>query len=43
MGFTVYAAYGLYHASTLASCQHDQSGTPDDEQSIYSKHVEDYY
>jgi hypothetical protein len=24
---TVYATYGIYHASTLTSCQHDHSGT----------------
>ena len=38
---TVYAAYVIYHASALTSCQHDQSGTPDNEQLIYSNHVEE--
>jgi len=33
---TEYAAYGIYHASTLTSCLHDQSGT------VYSEHVDNY-
>ena len=54
--FTVYAVYGIYHASNLIVLAASQHGcminaidcmysklSPEDEQLIYSKHVEDIY